>query len=594
MQWFLNLSLRAKLSIAMGSMVALLAVVSLIAYTTITTIQQSQKRLFEIEFANATDLLEDLRYQNAIRAAQLDVLILTNRAEQETWHQEIKRLSDLAEQAHLNLLKRNQGDPALISRINELVSTRNDYKQTRESQIIPLIYEGKTKEAKDLILGIQLERFRKMRSIVEELNKQALQQAQSAVQESAQSAHHSIRIFVVVGIGTLLLTITMVVLLDKIMARPLKEISQAAAQMASGDMMIQLSTNHRADEVGILIQSFQRMTQYMQEMATVAETIARGDLRVRVKPRSGKDTFGNTLSTMIESLRKATIEITEGANVLASSATEILAAMTQLASGAAETATAISETSTTVEEFKQTAQLSSQKAKAVSESSQKATQVAQTGRKSVEASLEDMRRIQRQMVSIAETIVRLSEQGQAIGEIIATVGDLAEQSNLLAVNAAIEAAKAGEQGKGFAVVAQEVKSLAEQSKQATVQVRNILSEIQKATSAAVLATEQGSKVVEVGMKQSTEAGESIRAMAETITEAAQAATQIAASSQQQLVGTDQVALALENIKQANTQNVAGTKQAETTAHNLNELGQKLKQLVDRYKVSASEMRDQPN
>src|SRR5713226_2640182 len=211
MQWFLNLSLRAKLSIAMGCLVALLAVVILIAYTTITTIQQSQKRLFETEFANATDLLEDLRYQNAIRAAQLDLLILTNRAEQETWHQEIQRLSDLAQQAHVSLLKRNQDDSVFVGRINELVATRNDYKQTRESQIIPLIYEGKTKEAKDLILGIQLERFRKMRSIVEELNKQALQQAQSAVQESAQSAHHSILIFVVVGVGTLLLSITMVV-----------------------------------------------------------------------------------------------------------------------------------------------------------------------------------------------------------------------------------------------------------------------------------------------------------------------------------------------------------------------------------------------
>src|SRR5690606_7732014 len=126
-----------------------------------------------------------------------------------------------------------------------------------------------------------------------------------------------------------------------------------------------------------------------------------------------------------------------------------------------------------------------------------------------------------------------SEQGQAIGEIIAAVNDLAEQSNLLAVNAAIEAAKAGEHGRGFAVVAQEVRSLAEQSKQATAQVRTILQDIQKATTAAVLATEQGSKAVEDGVRQTTEAGEAIAALAEMIDEAAQAATQIAASSQQQ-------------------------------------------------------------
>ena len=167
-----------------------------------------------------------------------------------------------------------------------------------------------------------------------------------------------------------------------------------------------------------------------------------------------------------------------------------------------------------------------------------------------------------------------------IGEIIAAVNDLAEQSNLLAVNAAIEAAKAGEQGKGFAVVAHEIRSLAEQSKQATAQVRTILGDIQKATSGAVLATEQGSKAVETGVKQSAQTGESIRVLADSIVEAAQAAAQIAASSQQQLTGMEQVILAVSNIKQAMEQNVAGAKQTEKAAQNLHELGQKLKQLVE--------------
>jgi methyl-accepting chemotaxis protein len=205
--------------------------------------------------------------------------------------------------------------------------------------------------------------------------------------------------------------------------------------------------------------------------------------------------------------RFITQQLREAIAQLSSSSAEILAMTTQMASGAAETATAVSETTTTVEEVKQTAQVSSQKAKYVSETAQKASQVSQGGRKSVGDSIEGMSRIREQTESIAESIVRLSEQSQAIGEIIAAVNDLAEQSNLLAVNAAIEAAKAGEQGKGFAVVAQEVKSLAEQSKQATAQVRTILMDVQKATSAAVMATEQGSKAVEAGVKQSAEAGQ---------------------------------------------------------------------------------------
>jgi methyl-accepting chemotaxis protein len=195
-----------------------------------------------------------------------------------------------------------------------------------------------------------------------------------------------------------------------------------------------------------------------------------------------------------------------------------------------------------------------------------------------------MHHIQNQMESIANTIVRLSEQSQQIGEIIASVNDVADQSNLLAVNAAIEAAKAGEQGKGFAVVAQEIKSLALQSKQATIQVRNILSDVQKATSAAVMATEQGSKAVENGVKQSTQAGESIRLLSQNVNESVQAATQIVASSQQQAVGMDQIGLAMNNVNQASAQNAASMLQAERAAKDMHELGQKLKQMVEQYKV----------
>jgi methyl-accepting chemotaxis protein len=188
------------------------------------------------------------------------------------------------------------------------------------------------------------------------------------------------------------------------------------------------------------------------------------------------------------------------------------------------------------------------------------------------------------MEAIAASMVRLSEQSQTIGQIIATVEDLSVQSNLLAVNAAIEAAKAGEHGKGFGVVAQEVKSLAEQSRQATNQVRTILGEIQKATSAAVMATEEGGKAVEAGSRQTEVAGEAIKALAGSVNEAAQAAVQIAASAQQQLVGVDQVAGAMESIKQASSQNVAGARQLEAAARTLNDLGQRLRQLVGRFQV----------
>ncbi len=271
----------------------------------------------------------------------------------------------------------------------------------------------------------------------------------------------------------------------------------------------------------------------------------------------------------------------EGVKVLGSSTNEILAVTTQVATSVSETATSVAEATATVEEVKQTTQVSVQKAVYVSESAQKTLQISQSGKKAVDDSIEGMSQIGQRMESIAESIMRLNEQNQAIREIVATVEDLAEQTNLLSVNAAIEAAKAGDAGKGFAVVAHEIRNLAEQSKQSTAQVRNILNNIQKASGMAVMVTEEGSKVVATGIKQTAQAGETIRTLAESIAEAAQAASQIVITCQQQMVGMDQVASAMENIKQASAQNASGIKQVETTVENLRGLGQKLKQMVER-------------
>jgi methyl-accepting chemotaxis protein len=300
-----------------------------------------------------------------------------------------------------------------------------------------------------------------------------------------------------------------------------------------------------------------------------------------------RDEFGEmtqSFNRMAKMLREQMKEILNGVNILASSSSEILATTTQIASGSAETATAISETTTTVEEVRQAALLSNKKAKNVSDNAQRVDQVSQSGQKAVDETVDGINRIREQMDVIAQTVVRLSEQSQSIGGIIASVTDIADQSNLLAVNAAIEAAKAGEQGKGFAVVAQEIRNLAEQSKQATTQVRNILNDVQKATSTAVLATEQGNKMVEAGVKQSAQAGEAIRVLAESSSEAVQVSTQIVASSQQQLVGMDQIGTAMQNINQAGMETAASMTQAEESVKNLHELGQKLKELVEQFKM----------
>jgi len=546
MKWFLDLSTRAKLFLGFGLMVVSLAAVIVTAYMGITALQQSQRRLYDEAFANATELLTVRSNLNGARASMLMMVLVTARADQVAWQQDVEDRSQEIDESLRELIGRQQSDPESLRRLEELRAIWEPFEQTRDTQVMPSIVQGRVDDARAIILGVQTERYGRMRSVAQQLGDSADEVARTAVNQSAQQASASVRLFLIIGVIALVVSLVMVGSLNRAIAVPLRHISGVAERVASGDLtMTAASSDHRADEIGVLAQTFRRM---------------------------------------VENLRDVNRQIRDGVNVLGSAASEILAATTQVAASATETASAVSETTTTVEEVKQTSQVSSQKARYVSDSAQKTAQVSQAGKKAMDDAVEGMMRIRDQMESIAGSIVRLSEHSQTIGEIIATVNDLADQSNLLAVNAAIEAAKAGEQGKGFAVVAQEVRNLAEQSKQATAQVRAILTDIQKATGTAVMATEQGSKAVAAGVKRSTEAGESIRVLTESIAEAAQAAAQIAASSQQQLVGMDQMALAMENIKQASTQNVAGTKQTEIAAKNLHDLGQKLKQLVERYTV----------
>lgn len=275
----------------------------------------------------------------------------------------------------------------------------------------------------------------------------------------------------------------------------------------------------------------------------------------------------------------------ETTGVLASSAAEILAAATQQASSASETSAAVVQTSTTVDEVTQTAEQSTERARAVADSAKRTAEIGQRGRRTVESSVTAMAGLKDQVESIADSIVTLAEQAQAIGEIIATVNDLAEQTNLLALNAAVEAARAGEHGRGFAVVAGEVRNLADQSKKATVQVRQILGEIQRATTAAVMTTERGTQQVEAGAIQVQEAGETIRTLSEAATEAAHAAAQIVASAGQQAAGMSQIRQAMANIHEATQQTLASTRQSEQAAQDLNRLGDRLVDLVGRNGVA---------
>ena len=548
MGWFENLKTRSKLLLSFGVLCALLIGLAVMAYRTLVTIERTERA--EVGLTNSANMkLTEIRADlNRIRGRMFELFLTDDEPQRIAIQGEVaERVQDVQlELDGVRSILGELGHTEELATVAELARHLTVFFGGR-AEVAKLILEGRTDDARLLLVGVQSRRFEEIREHLLTLGARLKEEAATAAAQSERLSAEAVRAFVAVSIGVLLFALLMVWLLNRLIAAPLRAVAGLADRVAAGDLTVRVEGRARSDEVGLLQRA---------------------------------------LRLMLGNLRETNRELREGLGTLASSSSEILAAVSQAAASATETAAAATQTATTTEELKQTAYVSNQKAKAVQEAAQRAAAVSETGRKAVIETFDGMNGIREQMESIAESVVRLSEQGQAIGDIVATVNDLAQQSNLLAVNAAIEATRAGEYGKGFAVVALEVRSLAEQSRQATTQVRTILMEVQKATSAAVLATEQGTKTVAAGVKQATDAGESIRTLTGGVSEAAQAATQIAAAIQQQLLGMDQIASAIANIRDATTQNVAGSKQVEVSAMSLLALGGRLQALVEKQRVES--------
>jgi methyl-accepting chemotaxis protein len=364
---------------------------------------------------------------------------------------------------------------------------------------------------------------------------------------------------------------------------PLNVAADYVDKISKGEIPSRITDTYNGD-FNEIKNNLNHMINYLNEISDAAKKVAQGDLTATVTPRSEKDVLGNAFARMFLNLRQLAHQMQQATENINTSTLNISSATSQQAATVTEQAASVAETTATVEEVRQTADQSSERAQAVSEMAVNALGVTERGLQAVLKNEEGMFNLKEQVRNIAETILALSEQTQQIGEIIASVNDISDQSHLLALNAAMEAARAGEAGRGFAVVAGEVRNLAEQSRQATAQISGILSEIQKSANTAVMVTEQGTKSAETGMSLAQTTGESIRVIREHTQQMATAAQQIAASSRQQLTGMDQITRAMENINQAAVQTQGGMQQAESATLKLNELAKQLAAILQQYRI----------
>lgn len=322
------------------------------------------------------------------------------------------------------------------------------------------------------------------------------------------------------------------------------------------------------------------------EVSDIATKVAGGDLAVHVAVADG-DTRSvlAAMNSMVQSLRELISETVSISSGIAAASAQLHATSEQIATAAEEVASQTSTVATASEEMSATSLDIARNCTFAAENSKKTSDSADFGASIVQETISGMEKIADRVMQTAMTIGTLGTRSEQIGEIIGTIEDIADQTNLLALNAAIEAARAGEQGRGFAVVADEVRALAERTTKATREISEMIKSIQSETKAAVRAMEEGVNEVEKGASSSMKSGEALQEILSQIGEVTMQINQIATASEEQTATTTEITSNIQQITDVIHQSANGAEETSAAAAQLAEQAQHLQDLVGKFRIA---------
>ena len=287
---------------------------------------------------------------------------------------------------------------------------------------------------------------------------------------------------------------------------------------------------------------------------------------------------------VIETLRTFVREINEAALRLSSSANEVLAASTQHESSSTEQAAAIHETTATMEELKHASAQIAENAGAVARVAEETLDSARSGRGAIGEFIQAMQQIRADSAAVADSIAKLSKRVERIGTVVEVIDEIADRSDLLALNAALEGSRAGEAGKGFSIVAAEMRRLAENVLDSTKEIKNLITEIREATVAAAGAADASKTATDTGEKLGAVAATAVEGILAGVQETSDAARVINLATQQQRTATEQVVASMAEIEDVTRQTTQASKQATGAAAELTQLAGRLAELIKRFKA----------
>ncbi len=617
-----NLKTNVKLIGSFLIIAVITAIVGIVGIYYLRQIDAADTKLYQNQLVPISQLADIATAFQRTRVNLRDLLLATTPEEGQTYVSTIKELAteiDTISGDYEKLILSNEMK-VLYARFTKDYS---DFLPFRD-QIMTLALANKDAEALAYMRGDAFAAAKAVEADIDEMQVMKQTQAKGSSDANTASANQASTIMIMSIVISVLLAIGFGVVISNSIANPLAFLTRLARLISVGDLVRDVSEAEkdnvrlRKDEIGEISQAFDQLINYMQGMGKAATAIANNDLTIIVTPKSAKDELGNSFSQMIAGLAKVIGQMTDSAHAVATASTQLARAseqsgmatgqiattIQQVARGTAEQTQGITKTAESVEQMSRAidgvARGAQEQANAVTKASQVASRISQAieqvtnnaqavtrdsaeaarysrdGAKTVKETIVGMEAIRSKVGLSTAKVTEMGTRSEEIGAIVETIEDIASQTNLLALNAAIEAARAGEQGKGFAVVADEVRKLAERSSLATKEIAGLIKGIQKTVSEAVSAMQESAGEVESGVVRANSAGEVLNNILEAAESVFRQAEQAGQAASKVSVAAGELVSAVDSVSAVIEENTAAT---EEMAANSSELTQSIETIA---------------